>query len=733
MFTRTRLLFAVLIAVAVVRIASTYTTFSMTTDEPIHVGAGLELLQLHTYSVLPANPPLPRIFFALPPTIAGVKLPLATDVYADLQQLYTRGGHYATNLILIRVGNLFFFTLCAIALFAWAKREMGEAEALLATFFLTMEPMILGFSGIANHDLPGAAGFAVAMLVFSMWLRKPDAIRAAWGGAACGFSILCKFSNIPYVALACALMFVAHLSRNADLRRIRAVGTLLIVPAVAAVTIWAGYAFTWGPIHPTDAFSVPAPRFFEGIEQIIALDKCCFTSYAFGRISLNGWWWYFPVAVLLKTTLPLLALLIAGAWFAWRSSNRHALIDGVVSALGVILVAVPSTLDLGVRYVLPMYVSLSFAAAAGAAAMLRDARIARRVAIVLLAIEVVVSAAAHPDYFPYFNALAGHEPGRCLIDSNLDWGQDALRLKDETRRLGIKSIALAIAGEVDRKGIGIPPGHEADAMKPDRGWIAVSEHPYRMNRVHNGWWWLEPYRFRRVGKSIRLYFVPEGEQQPPPPQTVRVLLPIAGTTAPRGQWTVDQEVRNRGSKPAHVELNHCATKPCDFDVAPGQAVRIGDDNPTRPFIWATVPSDASRDLAFTTVARRVDRAISSADLHVPAVPESSFSGNTVAINDVPFTPAQRLNLRIYTANEEGGSALVQVWNGSRVVGEATVPIYATGFYTHGDLQKLFPAIANQSFKGRVTMRSNGTIWAFVTGTELATGASSIFTPEEKPR
>ena len=34
---------------------------------------------------------------------------------------------------------------------------------------------------------------------------------------------------------------------------------------------------------------------------------------------------------------------------------------------------------------------------------------------------------AHPDYLPWFNGFA-RDPAAILNDSNLDWGQDVLRL-----------------------------------------------------------------------------------------------------------------------------------------------------------------------------------------------------------------------------------------------------------------------------------------------------------------
>ena len=61
-----------LIALTMLRIAATWTVFSATVDEPMHVSAGLQLYAQHANSYLPANPPLPRLVFALAPWLAGM-------------------------------------------------------------------------------------------------------------------------------------------------------------------------------------------------------------------------------------------------------------------------------------------------------------------------------------------------------------------------------------------------------------------------------------------------------------------------------------------------------------------------------------------------------------------------------------------------------------------------------------------------------------------------------------
>jgi hypothetical protein len=157
-----------------------------------------------------------------------------------------------------------------------------------------------------------------------------------------------------------------------------------------------------------------------------------------------------------------------------------------------------SHLDLGVRYVLPIYVPLSIAAAAAALTMRRWLMIA------LLAWHVGASLLSYPDSFVYFNEIAARRPWFYLLDSNLDWGQDALRLARIAREKHIDRIGVSIMGWHDLDALGFPPWYRAERNVPSQGWVAVSEHPLGMFEFK----WLRGRLYERVGKSIRLYYIP---------------------------------------------------------------------------------------------------------------------------------------------------------------------------------------------------------------------------------
>lgn len=521
---------ALLIAIGAIRMATTWRVFSVTNDEATHLGAGLEMYEFHRYTLQSENPPLPRVIYAAVPWFGGMRFDPHGTFTDQIHSVFYGHGDYRANLFRGRAGTAVFFIIAAIAVFFAARDALGDTGALAATFLFTMEPVVLGYSALTTHDGPAVAGLAVALLAFGRWLRAPDLKHALIFGAAFGFSIQCKFTSVLYVPVTCATIVIVRLLRDAGFRKrfARALGTMIPAAFVTLFVIWAGYAFSvhtfadlqpWMDSYPprlqhllahvSPSTPLPAPQFFVGISAIRKIDKEGMDSFLLGRASRTGWWWYFPFAVALKTTIAALLLFVAGLWFALRDRQlRGIFAEWSLAGLAIIAVALPSTLDLGVRYILPFYVPFAIACATTVVAMLRGNRAIRFTAAGLLICHLGASALAHPDYFPYFNAFAGRDPSRLLVDSNVDWGQDVLRLRSVIRREHIPSIALSLMGPADYAALGFPPFRYPSPWAPSKGWIAVSDHSYQMTKAQQGGWRWLPENYRRIGRSIRLYYVP---------------------------------------------------------------------------------------------------------------------------------------------------------------------------------------------------------------------------------
>ena len=511
---------ALLIAFAVLRIFATLNVFSSTADEPLHVTAGLQLVQEGRYGWQLENPPLPRLVFGWLVHAGGAEFDPTRDAVGMMRWLFHSSGHYRTSLVLARSGNLLFFVIAAIATWLLARRALGREGGLLAVLLFTTQPVLLGYTGIANHDVACMTGVALTMLAFQHWLERPSSPDAFLAGAAYGLSIGLKLSNLAFTPAACLALFL--LQRKPPLRRVLA--AIPVAAAAALLTLWASYGFAFGSMQEfglpkpaageslisraiasiDPATALPMPHVLVGLAGVTAFEGE-FWSYAFGMMSKDGWWWYFPAAMLLKTALP--TLLFAGAGFVLARGRLFASWMAAVAA--ILAVAAPSSLNLGIRYVLPLYVPLTLAAASAALAMLqRGARRARVAAGVLLLWQTTASIVVHPDYFPYFNELAGPRPGWALLDSNLDWGQDLLRLREVLREKRATRVGIIDTGFNDFDRMGFPPSYDVNPWIPSAGWIAAGEHIYRMTLRDGGFWWLRGRPYQRVGKSIRLYYVP---------------------------------------------------------------------------------------------------------------------------------------------------------------------------------------------------------------------------------
>ncbi|HEV7425861.1 MAG TPA: glycosyltransferase family 39 protein [Thermoanaerobaculia bacterium] len=520
---------ALLIAAGAIRMASTFRVFSATSDEATHIGAGLEMYQYHRYLFQRENPPLPRLVLAIAPYLGGMRYDNRGNFPEQIHSIFYGRGDYRANLFRARVGNILFFVIAAVALFVTARDALGGRASLFALFLFTMEPVVLGYSAVATHDAAATAGVAVTLFAFTRWLRRPRLQSALLFGAAFGFSILCKFSCIPFGAVACLAIGVVRLVHDAELRAEvrRAAATLVPAACAAIVVVWAGYGFSvgtfgelqpWGPVFSlslqrlltrmSPRTPLPAANFFIGIAGLLKYDQRGYLTYLCGQILRSGRWWYFPFAIALKTTIAALILFVTGIWLALRDRElRWAFAEWSVAAIAMIVVAMPSALDLGVRYLLPFYVPFAIAAACTVAAMLRGPRALNILAITLLLAHGGASAFAHPDYFPYFNALGGSDPSQYLVDSNIDWGQDILRLRSVARREHMEKLTVSLMGPADYVALGFPPIEPASPWAESHGWVAVSDHSYRLTSAEGGWKWL-PVTYRRVGKSIRLYHIP---------------------------------------------------------------------------------------------------------------------------------------------------------------------------------------------------------------------------------
>jgi 4-amino-4-deoxy-L-arabinose transferase-like glycosyltransferase len=547
--------------------ASTWRVYSHTWDEPEHLAAGIELLDRGRYEYDTEHPPIGRAMIALGPYLAGAHsfgTPPPDGVQEGIDILYT-GGHYQLFLMLARLGTLPFLAILLFATWLWARKlTQSTREALLAVALLAAVPPILGHAALATLDVACAATTVLALYTLQRWISNAGWRDAALFGVTAGIAVGTKFSAIPFIGLGLIVLTLAKLWATSPVPSeqvatgqassaqwipkavlaTRFAGLALVILCVAiplgiaygirsphAVILFrfhraVSYLFhEHGLSHEAGALlgQLWLPRsvmgLIEGIVSLKAHNDTGHMSFLLGQTRSGGWWYFYLVALAVKTPIPL--LIAAPLGFAmqlregWKQRNTWLLAPVILFLTTLVFASLVSRINIGIRHVLLLYPFMALGAAHALAQLWRYSQRARTrwvavggsvLAAALAIWQLSTLWTAHPDYLPYFNETVGH-PEQVLVDSDLDWGQDLRRLEWRLAELKVHEVNLAWIGTADLHREPLPSFTLLPPGKPTTGWVAISalawEHQMK------GYLWLHQFKpVERIGKTIDLYYVP---------------------------------------------------------------------------------------------------------------------------------------------------------------------------------------------------------------------------------
>jgi hypothetical protein len=518
----TRAAIAVLLAVFAAQAWIAALRDSVTIDEFVHLPMGLYDLQTGDLSMDAINPPHTRMLAALPVLLeapAFAPPPGATEWRLGYHLMRANADRYHALFLPAR-GVIIALTVLLGALVAyWASQLYGASCGVIAALLFAFSPDLLAHGHLVTLDASGALGFTAT--AFAAW-RLTE--RADWGaavltGLVLGIASLLKLSGFVLVAALFAVVSVRAL-REPDRPWWRWVGLLAVALATAGLVINAGYGFV-GTLAPLSGarlaeggwfarlreaapwLRLPLPfSFLEGLDMVMNAGKLRDPEFFLaGELSSRGWWYYHLVAFALKASLPMLLLALG--------SLAHALLRGGIGrreyalwipiALLFLSNALFNSFQIGVRHVLAAYPLLCVLISprlrlllAGFGSGGRSATVAAGAAL-LLAWHAAGTLAVAPRYLEFFNELAGGpERGhRWLIDSNLDWGQDLIRLREYLQRERIDAVNLAYFGRVNPNVYGI----RFSPLERDSRGVAVISASFLMGRPYL---WYQGGRLRWV-------------------------------------------------------------------------------------------------------------------------------------------------------------------------------------------------------------------------------------------
>ena len=478
---------------------------SVTHDEYWHLPVGLLNWKTGRFAFDTLNPPLVRMFSALPLLVTDAQAPsieTPTDPtgYGDRFQTANR-GRLQSYFLIGRCMIVLLSVLTGMILALWSWKLFGPGSACLTAFLWSVSPTVLAHASLVTTDLGAAAFFTATLFLLWNFASHPSWKLAFLFGVVLGLAQIAKYTCLLLYPLSIMLWFVIRLGNRNVLsvsKRVVAVQWLATL-LVSLGTLNAGYFFGgsfsslesyhFGSkdlsqlssiLHGINAVPVPLPRdYLEGFDRQRRIMEQEHPVFLDQRWNTEGFGHYYLMALLYKLPHALQLLIITSAVFLLFSGReeRHARIQIVLllPAMSLLTIASFSGMQLGLRYVLPAFPFLFlFAGQATRWIQWKHSPI-RSLALSAVIAGMLLPLGNHPHHLAYFNEYAGGPvAGRFhLLDSNLDWGQDLGRLKEFVAANQIEELHLAYFGTMPPKEYGLryrlPASHH-----PEPGWHAVS-------------------------------------------------------------------------------------------------------------------------------------------------------------------------------------------------------------------------------------------------------------------
>lgn len=459
---------------------------STTSDELVHLTAGVSYWRFHDYRLHPENGILPQRWAALPTWLQGASFPplegneywRANDAWVVGHQFfYETGEDHFPRLMAGRAMIALFSVATGVLVFLWSRRFFGNVGALVSLGFFAFSPDFLAHGALVTSDVCMAFFFLAS--VGAWWRHLHDSRAHVWwlSAVTLGLAFTAKYSAVLLLPLVIIMALVRALSAEPFVfggrqfvtraGKLGAIGLSTVgQAAVAAAIIWAFYGFRYSsanpalppaellshlwelmekgigafgpPIHAARTIHLLPEGYLYGFAYVV---KTVATRSAFlnGEYSQIGWPTFFVWTFLLKTTVAtLLASVLAGVIIVRNSARDPRWRNGIYRATPLIALfiiywisSLTSHLNIGHRHLLPIYPVIFIGL--GVLGILLPSRPIARAMVTgfLLGWHTLSALSVAPHFIAYFNEIAGGPQNgwRHLVDSSLDWGQDLPGLK----------------------------------------------------------------------------------------------------------------------------------------------------------------------------------------------------------------------------------------------------------------------------------------------------------------
>src|SRR6187399_3002455 len=332
---------------------------SMTFDEMAHLTGGYTYWAFDDYRLHPENGNWPQRLAALPAVMSGAGFPALNQPAWTTSNLYVMGDQYLyfsgndADALLSRARTV--MALVGVALgalvYAWSRRLVSPEAGWVSLVLFVFSPTFLAHGPLVTSDMTAALFFTAAAGAIWAAMHGVTPVRVLGAAVLVAGCVLSKLSG-PILAPVAIIMLavrvidgrpltvafrgvaVEHGSRARQLAVL--LGVLLVFALVAWALLWASYGFRYTAFSAAtmgkDAFLgqvqdqpgivgrglstarqhhlLPEAYIYASLLTVqFASERAAFLN---GQFATTGWWWYFPYAFSVKTTIAAMLIGVLG-------------------------------------------------------------------------------------------------------------------------------------------------------------------------------------------------------------------------------------------------------------------------------------------------------------------------------------------------------------------------------------------------------------------------------------
>ena len=447
---------------------------TITWDEPDHIYSGYRQWQ-GDFGLNPEHPPLVKFVATLP--LVGMHLvepPMQDRPYRLQAVLGGRDFVFqngdADKIVFRAQMAASVFTLALLVIAFLAAQEMfGTTAGFVVLGLLVFDPTMLAHGAVVTTDMAQACLLLASVYAFYRYVKVPSAWRMVVTGLAVGLALASKHSAVlvgPMLVVLAAVEIARRRDSFPDAGSVakaglRYVGALVIIGAISVALLWAVYGFRFAArpdglkLNPpmaeqlttvpnktearvlgeVDKLHLLPESYLYGMAHVLMSAKQ-FNSYIFGKAYPNAVWFYFPLAMLVKSSLTFLILLGIAVWAiaSGRVRKNRELWFLLVPPTIYLGTSMRGGMNIGIRHILPVYVFLAVVIAGAAATLIRRDRRWMYAVVGLLVFQAASVTRAFPDYLSYSNEAFGGPKNtwRYISNSSVEWAQQLHAVKRYT-------------------------------------------------------------------------------------------------------------------------------------------------------------------------------------------------------------------------------------------------------------------------------------------------------------